>query len=99
MSSPSILGAVLAQRGISRRAFLKYCTVLASLMALPAGTAPAIAQALVKAKRPSVVWLPFQECTGCTESILRSAAPTTCWTLCRSLRGPFASSAPRSSRP
>ena len=76
MTSPSTIGAALAQRGISRRIFLKYCTVLASLMGLPAGTAPAIAQALAQAKRPSVIWLPFQECTGCTESILRSGAPT-----------------------
>ena len=76
MSSPSTLGAMLAQRGISRRTFLKYCTILTSLMALPPGTAPAIAQALAKARRASVIWLPFQECTGCTESILRSTSPT-----------------------
>ncbi len=36
----------------------------------------AIAEALVKAKRPSVIWLSFQECTGCTESLTRSHSPT-----------------------
>jgi hydrogenase small subunit len=49
---------------------------MASLMALPAGMAPVIAEALEKAKRPSVIWLSFQECTGCTESLTRSSKPT-----------------------
>jgi len=70
------LGERLAQQGISRRAFLKFCTAMASLMALPPGTATAIAEALVKARRPSVIWLSFQECTGCTESLTRSHTPT-----------------------
>ncbi len=70
------LAAVLAGHGISRRAFIKYCTVLASLLALPPSAAIAIAQALSAAKRPAVIWLPFQECTGCTESLTRSGAPS-----------------------
>jgi hydrogenase small subunit len=37
---------------------------------------PAIAQALEKARRPSVIWLSFQECTGCTESLTRAHSPT-----------------------
>jgi hydrogenase small subunit len=37
---------------------------------------PAIAASLEKARRPSVIWLSFQECTGCTESMTRSSAPT-----------------------
>jgi hydrogenase small subunit len=63
------LGERLAQQGISRRAFLKFCAAIASMAALPPGTATAIAEALIKAKRPSVIWLSFQECTGCTESL------------------------------
>ncbi|HUW00512.1 MAG TPA: hydrogenase small subunit [Gallionella sp.] len=70
------LGDSLVQQGISRRGFLKFCTAMASLMALPPGTASAIAEALIKAKRPSVIWLSFQECTGCTESLTRSYSPT-----------------------
>jgi len=66
----------LQRQGISRRGFLKFCTAMASLMALPPGMAPAIAEALSKAKRPSVIWLSFQECTGCTESLTRSAKPS-----------------------
>ena len=66
----------LAEQGISRRSFLKFCAAMASLMALPPGSATAIAAALAQAKRPSVIWLSFQECTGCTESLTRSHSPT-----------------------
>jgi hydrogenase small subunit len=66
----------LRASGISRRGFLKFCTALTSLMALPPSMAPAIAEALSKAKKPSVIWLSFQECTGCTESLTRSDSPT-----------------------
>lgn len=66
----------MAAEGISRRAFMKYCATLASLMALPAGAGRAMAEALEKAPRPSVIWLSFQECTGCTESITRSHSPS-----------------------
>jgi hydrogenase small subunit len=61
---------------VSRRAFLKFACSLASLMALPPSAGVAMAEALAKAKRPSVLWFPFQECTGCTESITRSHEPT-----------------------
>ena len=67
---------MLQQQGISRRGFLKYCTALTSLMALPPAMIPAVAAALESAKRPSVIWLSFQECTGCTESLTRSHSPT-----------------------
>ena len=70
------LGDSLLASGVSRRAFLKFCTALTSLMALPPGVAPVVAQALASAKRPSVIWLSFQECTGCTESLTRTSAPT-----------------------
>lgn len=66
----------LRQAGVSRRGFLKFCTATASLMALPPALVPRIAQALEQAKRPSVIWLSFQECTGCTESLTRSHSPS-----------------------
>lgn len=70
------LAEYLQRRGISRRGFLKFCAATASMMALPPGMAPVIAEALAKAKRPSVIWLSFQECTGCTESLTRAHNPT-----------------------
>jgi hydrogenase small subunit len=45
-------------------------------MALSPALVPRVAHALETAMRPSVIWLSFQECTGCTESITRSHAPT-----------------------
>ena len=65
-----------SDRGVSRRAFLKFCTLTASLLALPPGAATALAEALSRARRLPVVWLSFQECTGCTESLTRSSAPS-----------------------
>jgi len=34
-----------------------------------------VADALEKARRPSVIWLHFQDCTGCTETLLRTSQP------------------------
>ena len=76
MSNKDTILNYLKQHGISRRGFVKYCATTASLLALPPTMAPAIAEALAKAPRPSVIWLSFQECTGCTESITRSHSPT-----------------------
>ncbi|MCG6942600.1 MAG: hydrogenase small subunit [Thiohalocapsa sp.] len=70
------LGEILRRNGVSRRGFLKFCAATASMMALPPSMAPAIAKTLETARRPSVIWLSFQECTGCTESLTRSFAPT-----------------------
>jgi hydrogenase small subunit len=76
MADSITLGESLRQQGVSRRGFLKFCAATASMMALPPGMVPAIAASLEKARRPSVIWLSFQECTGCTESLTRSHAPT-----------------------
>jgi hydrogenase small subunit len=76
MANDKSLIEILKNRGVSRRAFLKFCTTTASMMALPPSMVPAIASALEKARRPSVIWLSFQECTGCTESLTRSHTPT-----------------------
>jgi len=76
MSRRPTVAEQLARQGITRRAFLKFCAATASLMALPPGMAPVIAEALGKRSRPSVIWLSFQECTGCTESLTRSHSPT-----------------------
>ena len=76
MNEPDTLGASLARSGISRRSFLKFCTAMASLMALPPSAAYAMADALNRAQRQSVIWLSFQECTGCVESLTRSFDPT-----------------------
>lgn len=76
MNEDKTLGQALREQGVSRRGFLKFCATTASLMALSPAMVPAIARALESARRPSVIWLSFQECTGCTESLTRSHAPT-----------------------
>jgi hydrogenase small subunit len=62
--------------GVSRRDFLKFCTLMAAGMGLPLGAGAQIAEAITNPRRPSVIWLSAQECTGCTESLLRSTHPT-----------------------
>jgi hydrogenase small subunit len=70
------LGDALRSQGVSRRSFMKYCATTASMMALPPSMIPVIANALETARRPSVIWLSFQECTGCTESLTRAHTST-----------------------
>jgi hydrogenase small subunit len=76
MSDPGTIGEALEAHGISRRSLLKYTAYLASILALPPSASKLMAEALAKTKRQSVIWLSFQECTGCTESLTRSFSPT-----------------------
>lgn len=62
------------RKGISRRTFLKYCGLIAAALGLDATFIPRIAQAW-GGTRPPIIWLQFAECTGCTESFLRSTNP------------------------
>lgn len=76
MKPDETLAEHLQRQGISRRGFLKFCAATASMLALSPNMAGAIANALGSARRPSVIWLSFQECTGCTESLTRSHSPS-----------------------
>ncbi len=62
--------------GVSRRGFLKFCTGVAATMGLSTSQAAAMAEAVANPKRPPVIWLSGQECTGCSESLLRAEHPT-----------------------
>ena len=70
------LAAVEQRLRMPRREFLQFCTTVAATLGLPAGAEAAVAKAVESAKRPSVIWLHFQECTGCSESLLRAEHPT-----------------------
>ena len=72
-SSTASMG--LLDRELRRRDFLKFCTLAAAAVGLPLSVAEQFAEAAVLGKKPSVIWLHFQECTGCTESLLRTTAP------------------------
>ena len=71
----SILYA-LASHGVTRRRFLEFCAATTAILSLPQSYAPRIAQALEDKKKPTVVWLEFQDCAGNTESFLRAVAPS-----------------------
>lgn len=70
------VSSLLEKRGVSRRDFMKFCSAMAGALALPPAFAPRIAQALDEVKRPTLVWLEFQSCTGDTEALLRAGSPT-----------------------
>lgn len=70
------LYAALLDRGISRRAFLKFSAAMAAALALPASYAPRIAEAIERAPRLPVIWLRGQDCGGNTMAFLRAADPT-----------------------
>jgi len=70
----------LERAGVSRRSFIQLCTTLMmtapiSLSLTQKATAWEVAKAVGKAKRPSVIWLHFQDCTGCSETLLRTSKP------------------------
>ncbi|MFC5300806.1 hydrogenase small subunit [Azospira restricta] len=70
------IAAAAERLQMSRREFLQFCAALATTLGLPQGADAAVAEAVAAKKRPSVIWLHFQECTGCTESMLRAEHPT-----------------------
>jgi hydrogenase small subunit len=80
MRANDTIGRHLKRSRVSRRDFLVFCGKL--MVVAPAGLAltellsvEAVAQEIAKARRPSVIWLHFQDCTGCTETLLRTSTP------------------------
>ena len=53
--------------GVSRRSFIKTCITATAMMGLPFGMHTKVAAAMEKNGNPAVIWLHFQECTGCSE--------------------------------
>lgn len=76
MSKESDVFDRLIKRGISRRDFMKYCTMTAAVLGLSPTMVPKVAEAITNPARPSVIWLHFAECTGCSEAFLRSTYPS-----------------------
>ena len=64
------LGDRLASSGVSRRSFMKYCMGLSAIMAIPTSLMPKLVEAALLSPVTSVVYLSFQECTGCLESLV-----------------------------
>ena len=66
----------LEDTGISRRDFVGFCSSFAAILGLGSTGGAKIAAALQSQRRPSVVWIQLQECTGCVESVIRTSEPT-----------------------
>lgn len=66
---------VLRRQGISRRSFLKFCSLTAASLGLSPAFVPKIAWAMENKPRTPVLWLHGLECTCCSESFIRSGNP------------------------
>ncbi len=60
---------------ISRRDFVRFCSIAAAAVGLGPLAGEDFVRAAERGAKPSVIWLQFQECTGCTESLLRTTHP------------------------
>ncbi len=67
---------VLEEKGISRRDFMKWATAVTVMLSLPGSFTPLVARAAELSDRLPIIWLHMAECTGCSESLLRTDAPT-----------------------
>lgn len=64
------------ENSISRRDFMKWVGVMTAYLGLASTFIPTVAKAVELADRLPIIWLHMAECTGCTESLLRSGEPT-----------------------
>lgn len=66
----------LKNNGISRRDFMKWAAAVTAMLALPSSFTPLVAKAAKLSDRLPIIWLHMAECTGCSEALLRTDAPT-----------------------
>ena len=67
---------MLESRGVDRRDFMKWAATITTMLALPSQFTPLFAEVAKLADRIPLIWLHMAECTGCSESLIRSDAPT-----------------------
>ncbi|MFN3414245.1 MAG: twin-arginine translocation signal domain-containing protein, partial [Thermoanaerobaculum sp.] len=58
---------VFSNHGVSRRDFLRFCTVTAAALGLPASQVARVVEALETKPRLPVIWMHGLECTCCSE--------------------------------
>lgn len=66
---------VMRRQGITRRSFLKFCSLTAATLGLGSAAVPKIVHALETKPRTPVLWVHGLECTCCSESFIRSSHP------------------------
>jgi quinone-reactive Ni/Fe-hydrogenase small subunit len=76
MKDDSSIEQVIEEKGFTRRDFMKWAGVMTAMLSLPSSFTPLIADAVKVADRLPIIWLHMAECTGCSESLLRSDAPS-----------------------
>lgn len=69
------LQELLKARGVSRREFIAWTSLMTAALMLPPMFEPAVAKAAENFSRLPIIWLHLAECTGCSESLLRSSYP------------------------
>ena len=67
---------VMRRQGISRRSFVKFCSLTASALGLGPAVVPQIVHAMETKPRLPVLWLHGLECTCCSESFIPLSPPT-----------------------
>jgi hydrogenase small subunit len=79
MANPEVLNdgvwSALERRDVSRRKFLRFCSIMTATLALPLSYTDQVVKALEQTRRPAVVWLEFQDCAGNSEAALRASHP------------------------
>lgn len=70
------VNSYLEEKGIARRDFIKWASSITAMLALPAQFTPLVAKAAELSDRLPIIWLHMAECTGCSESLLRTDSPT-----------------------
>jgi len=68
---------ILDSRGVNRRDFLKFCSLMSVYLGYSATMVPSIVRAMETKSRIPVIWLHGLECTCCSESFIRSSHPIT----------------------
>lgn len=70
------INKLLEENGISRREFLGWAASITAMLALPASFTPLVAKTAELSDRLPIIWLHMAECTGCSEALLRTDAPS-----------------------
>ena len=76
MKDDSSIEKVIEENGFSRRDLMTWAGAVTAMLALPSSFTPLMAEAVKVADRLPIIWLHMAECTGCSESLLRSDAPS-----------------------
>ena len=76
MHNDNSIEDTIAEHGFGRRDFMKWAGAITAMLSLPATFTPLVADAVKVADRLPIIWLHMAECTGCSESLLRSANPS-----------------------